>query len=396
MTAANTTVKFYHSAMSGAATLNGTAGSLISVLDACLVSGFNLKTADSLVVASGIATLTISAGIGAFEVDAVALIAGATPSGLNGEKRIISVAANTIAFDATGISDQTATGTITAKLAPAGWEKVYSGTNLAAYRSSDVSGTRMYMRVDDTGTTNARVVGYESMTDVNTGVMPFPTSLQQSGGYYWPKASAANGTARGWTVIADGRTFWLHTHTATTNLGYAGWVGGFGDFNSLKSGDAYSCMLQGTTTDLSASTSATQQGVAYSYSDSLTNAGTAVARSFTALGSSILPVRRAESYVSGDSYSGNYTAVASYPNATDNSLLLSRLMLLEAAPHLRGIIRGPLFAAQNCGSSFNWRDKVNGAGSYAGRKLLAIKGSEPALTTASSYVTFFDITGPWG
>lgn len=155
-------------------------------------------------------------------------------------------------------------------------------------------------------------------------------------------------------------------------------------------------MLQGTTTDLSASTSATQQGVAYSYSDSLTNAGTAVARSFTALGSSILPVRRAESYVSGDSYSGNYTAVASYPNATDNSLLLSRLMLLEAAPHLRGIIRGPLFAAQNCGSSFNWRDKVNGAGSYAGRKLLAIKGSEPALTTASSYVTFFDITGPWG
>ena len=197
MTAANTTVKYYHSAMSGVATLNGTAGSLISVLDACLVTGFNLKTADSLVVAGGIATLTISAGIGAFEVDAVALVAGATPSGLNGEKRVLSVTTNTITFAATGISDQTATGTITAKLAPAGWEKVYSGTNLAAYRSSDVSGTRMYMRVDDTGTTNARVVGYESMTDVNTGVMPFPTSLQQSGGYYWPKASAANGTARG-------------------------------------------------------------------------------------------------------------------------------------------------------------------------------------------------------
>lgn len=392
----STTVKYFHSAMTGAPTLSGTAGSLIAVLDACLVDGFNLKTADSVVVASSVATFSISTGIGAIEVDSIVLLAGATPSGLNGEKRVLSVTANTFTFDATGISDQTATGTITGKLASAGWAKTYSATNLAVYRSSDVAGTRMYLRVDDTGTTNARVVAYEAMTDVNTGTMPFPTSAQQSGGYYWPKASAANGTARAWTIVADGRTFWLHTHTATTNLGYAGWVGGFGDFNSLKSGDAYSCMLQGTTTDLSASTSATQQGVAYSYSDSLTNAGTAVARSFTALGSSILPVRRAESYVSGDSYSGNYTAVASYPNATDNSLLLSRLMLLEAAPHLRGIIRGPLFAAQNCGSSFNWRDKVNGAGSYAGRKLLAIKGSEPALTTASSYVTFFDITGPWG
>lgn len=391
----STTVKYFHSAMTGAPTLSGTAGSLIAVLDACLVDGFNLKTADSVVVASSVATFSISTGIGAIEVDSIVLLAGATPSGLNGEKRVLSVTANTFTFDATGISDQTATGTITGKLASAGWAKTYSATNLAVYRSSDVAGTRMYLRVDDTGTTNARVVAYEAMTDVNTGTMPFPTSAQQSGGYYWPKASAANGTARAWTVVADGRTFWLHTHTATTNLGYAGWTGGFGDFNSYKSGDAYSCMLLGTTTDLSASTGVTQQAISYCYATTLTNAGTAVARSFTTLGGSILPCRRAESYMGSDNYSGASSANASYPNGPDNSLVLSRILLLETTPHIRGVIRGPLFAVQNCASSFNWRDKVTGAGTYAGRKLIAIKGSEPALTSASPSVTFFDITGPW-
>jgi len=391
MTAASTSSKYFHSAMTGAPTLSGTAGSLIAILDACLVDGFNLKTLDSLVVSNGIATASISLGVGAFEADTVALIAGATPSGLNGEKRIISVTANTFTFDATGISNQTATGTITAKLAPAGFAKAFSGTNLAAYRASDVTGTRLFLRVDDTGTTNARVVGYESMTDVNTGSMPFPTAVQQSGGYYWPKANAANGTARAWTVVADSKTFWVHLHTATENLGYDGCTVGFGDFNSFKSGDAYACMLLGATTDLSASTAATAQCVAHVYQDSVTNAGAAVARSFTGLGSAILPGRRAESYVYTDGYSGN-AAFAVYPNGADNSLILSRLLAVETGPHIRGVLRGPMFAAQLCYTSFNWRDKVT----YNGRKYLAIKGNSPAQSTLSGgALTFFDITGPW-
>jgi hypothetical protein len=385
-----TTVKHFHSAMTGAPTLSGTAGALLAVLDACLVDGFNLKTASSVVVASGIATVSISLGIGAFEDDTVALIAGATPSGLNGEKRIISVTSNTFTFDATGISDQTATGTITAKLAPAGFAKAFSGTNLAAYRSSDVTGTRFYLRVDDTGTTNARVVGYESMTDVNTGTMPFPSVEQLSGGYYWPKSNAANGTARAWMVIGDGRNFWLYVNAYPSNGALSGFTCGFGDFNSRKSSDAYASMLIGTTTDLAASDVPNTQCIAHVYQDSVTNAGTAVPRSYTGLGGSILPGRRAESYVYADAYSGG-SAFALYPNGPDNSLILSRLLVVETGPHVRGVIRGPMFAAQNCAASFSWRDKVT----VNGRKYLAIKGAEPAWTGTSSYVTFFDITGPW-
>lgn len=388
------TVKYFHSAMSGAPTLNGVAGSLIAVLDACLVNGFGLKTADSVTVSGGIATATFSTGH-SFEPDVIALVSGATPSGLNGEKRVLTTSTNTITFDASGITDQTASGTITVKLAPAGWAKPFSGTNLAAYRSNDVTGTRMFLRVDDTGTTNARVVGYESMSDVDTGVRAFPLAVQLAGGGYWPKANAANATARAWTVIADSRGFWLHTHSAGSNPGMAGCVWGFGDFSSYKAGDPYACALFASYLDVAASSTNNQGGAVENASPSGT-AGPYAPRSFTGLGGSAQLHHLPESYfgvavLSGAGASGVATA---YPNGPNNGLLLSRKLVAENNVAMRGIVRGVFVTPQNCHGSFNWRDKVDGQGTLAGRKLLAIKVGPPA-GTVSQGVVFFDITGPW-
>lgn len=389
----STTVKHFHSAMSGAPTLNGTAGSLIAVLDACLVDGFGLKSADSVVVSGGIATATFSTGH-SFAPDVIALVAGATPAGLNGEKRVLTTSTNTITFDATSIADGTATGTITVKLAPAGWEKPFSGTNLAAYRSTDVTGTRMFLRVAD-GTTTARVVGYESMSDVNTGVGAFPLNAQVAGGGYIPKASPANATARGWTLISDSRGWWLHIHTATTSPGISGSVWGFGDYDSLKSGDPFACALQCSLTDTSGSGSVCSEAAEYAGLSGI--AGPFTARSFTGLGGSVQLDHAHESYASSAGVSG---AVASamtptYPNGPNNGLILSRKLLVERGVALRGVSRGLLRAAQNCHAAFNWRDKVTGQGQYAGRTLMAVKCGGPA-GTSSAGVVFFDITGPWG
>ena len=387
---ASTSVKYFHSAMTGAPVLSGTAGSLIAVLDACLVNGFGSKTADSVTVASGIATFNVSAGIGAFEADAVILVAGATPSWLNGEKRIISATATAVTFDATGISDQTATGTITAKLAAAGWEKQFSGTNLVAYRSGDVTSTRAVLRVDDSGTTAARVVGYENMSAISTGNGPFPTALQQSGGLYWPKANAANATARGWTVIADNKTAYVHLHTVTSNIGVAGTLVAFGDFAGYKSGDAHAAMLAGIASDTSASTSGQTADMSHS-------SGTLfyMPRAYTALGSSLAGATAVESYAPSSGFSGaaNASATPAYPNGADNALILSRKIIYETGS-LRGVMRGIFFAVQNCQASFAWRDKIAGQGPYVGRKLMAIKGAGSA-GTSSLGVTFFDVTGPW-
>lgn len=390
-----TTVKHFHSAMPGAPTLSGTAGSLIAVLDACLVNGFGLKTADSVVVSGGIATATFSTGH-SFEPDVIALAAGATPAGLNGEKRVLTTSTNTITFDATGIADGTATGTITFKLAPAGWAKAFSGTNLTAYRSNDVTGTRMFLRVDDTGTTNARVVGYESMSDVNTGVRAFPLAAQLSGGGYWPKASAAGAAARAWTVIADSRSVWLHLHTNTTSLGASGSIYGLDDFASNKSGDPFSCALWANNADQASASSVSLYSFEYASHTGNNVPGPFIARSFTGLGGAIVAQHATESYFTSSGTAGTALSVnvPTYPNGPNNGLLLTRKLLIEPGVALRGSARGALISPQNCHAAFNWRDKIDGHGDLAGRKLMAVKCGSPAATSSQG-VVFFDITGPW-
>lgn len=281
---ADTSVRYFDSTMSGAPALSGTAGALISVLDACLVNGFGTVTLASLVVSSNIATGTVSAGHGfsmiGSAVGSVITIAGATPSGLNGTWRIASVADSThFTFVTSGISDQTATGTITAVRAPLGFSKVYSGTNKAAYRAGDIMSSRLYLRVADDGTgsaTYARVRGYESMSDVDTGTGPFPTDAQVSGGLYWGKSSTASSTARAWRLIGDSQGFYLLVNQDGSGAWIsAAWV----DIPSEKAGDAYRTLLIGGT-----STNVYNQGYLHLINNP---AGHYFARSYVQTGTSI-------------------------------------------------------------------------------------------------------------
>ncbi len=389
-----TTVKHFHSAMSGAPVLNGTAGSLIAVLDACLQDGFGLKAASGITVASGVATVTFANGH-SFEPDTIALIAGATPGALNGEKVVLTTSTNAITFAAPGVPDGAATGSISAKLAPAGWEKVFSGTSVAAYRSLDPESTRMFLRVDDSNPTNARVVGYESMSDVNTGVGPFPNAAQISGGGWWPKADTANATARAWTLVADARGFVLHTHTATGSPGISGAVWWFGDFASLKSGDAYACALQCAASDVAATLSVFPSAV--ERCNYPTEAGAYAPRSFTALGGSAVLNHGVDAMCGTTGFAGAgvgspYTPT--YPNGPDNGLILARKVFVEPGVCLRGRLPGVLVPLQNCHGTFSWRDKIDGQGDLSGRKLLVVKCGTPAGTTSQGML-LVDITGPW-
>lgn len=391
-----TSVKHFHSGMVGAPTLNNAAGALNALLDACLVNGFGSKTLDSLVVSGGIATGSVSTGH-SFEVDTIAEIAGATPSGLNGQKRILSVAGNTFTFDATGISNQTATGTITAKLAPLGWAKPFTGTDLAVFRASNPAGTRAFLQVSDAAGSNAFVRGFEAMSTASAGTGPFPTTAQLSSGLFWLKSSTGSPTnARPWVVIGDDRCFYLWVQpNVTAPAGANGALFFFGDVVPMKPGDPFACMAAGYTYDNSANTSPNPQDVAYS---GTSNPGSMLMpRSFTAIGTSTPVHLRGESYFGGASWSGGTgQGVANYPNAADNAILLSRVMCIEGAtPALRAIMRGLLFCPQNVTSAFDNRSKLDGRGAYAGRKLMAISSGTPAGGSKGAIV-FFDITGPWG
>lgn len=387
---ADTTVKFIHSGMTGAPTLSGQAGQLIGVLDAALVNGFGLGTLDSLVIASNVATATRAAGH-PFEVGSVALIAGATVSGgtINGEHRVTSVTATTYTFETTGLSNQTATGTITHKVAPAGWAKPYAGTNLAAYKPTDVTATGCLLRVDDTAARAARVVGYESMTDVSTGVSPFPTAAQVSGGGYWPKSSASDSSVRSWIVVGDTKMFYLLVAFSGSSTSYS-FSAAFGDISPFKSGDAFHCVINFATSDISGATPGTHS------SDYESNCGSSVigtyaARPYTALGSSVGVARNYPTFVpttglrSGESSGGH----VGFPNPADGGLFVVKHFIYEPLSlSLRGESPGFYCSPQRIGPSvFASKDSVTGVTGLAGRLLKAVN--------SNLGVFFFDITGPW-
>lgn len=233
----DTSVKFFHSKMLGAPVLRGQAGSLIAILDACLVNGWGIQTASSCVVAGGVCTMTFPLDHAAM-VDAVILVDGASMADLNGEQKVTAIAPNVVKF-ATAAANGTATGTITAKMAPMGFAKPFSGTNLAVYKSLDVQANGQFCRVNDASGLYARVNGYENMTAVSTGTGIFPTSSQLSGGNYWQKAVVTAGAYPvAWTVYGDSRFFSIYTcpHHAYGPDFVSGFpvscVGAFGDLDA--------------------------------------------------------------------------------------------------------------------------------------------------------------------
>jgi len=393
----DTSVKFFTSEMSGAPTLNGVAGSMIGVLDACLVDGFGLKSLTSLVVASGIATATFAGGASAARVGTVVLIAGATPSGLNGEQKVLSANATTVTF-ATAQADTTATGTITMKMAPAAWLKSFSGTNLAAYKSADVGSTACLLRVDDSGTTVARVVGFQTMSDISTGTGQFPTNTQVSGGNYWTKSNSANSTPQRWYLVTDGRMFYFgrayRSGASGLLLEYELTV--FGDFLSTKSADPYGCILSGMTTNVASA--AIDSSANYWYGAQQSAAGLYCVRSYTALGGSV-PMGKTYPTLNGNTSpntSGASAAGTPFPNPADGGLYVMPHYVFEGVTGTsnnvhRGVSPGFYCTPHSIPNGvFAPSDTVTGVTGLTDKTLLA-----QTCQSTTNGVVFFDITGPW-
>lgn len=385
----STSVKTFASTDPGAPALSGTAGSQLAIVKTCLVDGRGAGAVATLVVAAGIATATYAAGH-PFAVGSVGLFGGATPAGLNGEKRILTVSTTAVTYAAPGIADGAATGSITSKLAAAGWQQLYAGANLAALKPSVVEATGCVLRIDDTGTLNARVRAFEAMTDVSNGVGLTPMESQVAGGLYWPKSSSANATARPWIVIADERGFYLAvdpTGTGRYTLTYSG------DIASLKSGDAYGYLLTGNQADQT-NASIAPDGCC-GYSGRSARGGAYLVRAHTAIRQAIAAQRLGAHHngATADVYAGTAGySVGTYPNGPNNGLMTGALEL--HALGIRGTLPGLLHPVQDCGNAFATGAFVDGTDDLAGRRLLAIRTAPPSGAVVPGTV-FLDVTGPW-
>lgn len=394
----DTSVKFMTETMPGAPVMSGTAGALISVLDALLVTGFGLRTAVSVVVAGGVATVTLSGDAkNANLLHSVILVDGvaAPMADLNGEQRVIAASATTLQF-ATAVADGTATGTITVKSAPAGWEKKYSGTNLAVYKSTDVQAHGRHWRVDDTGTMAARVVEYETMTDVNTGSGPSPTAAYISGGGYVYKSTVASAAAARYAMAADSRAVLLALEPGTASLAAnrVANIRGFGDAITLApAGDSWASFVSlcGSNAASNFSTGSLSGGAVSSASGF-----SALSRSYAGLGTSVIvdvvPMSGTAAQVSGgDSFMG------AAPSAVDGQIKLSRVFFKEqgASNPPRAIVPGVLYVPQSGLTTLvAGGDIAAGAGDWAGRQLMTV-GCGSGYNNVPSGAAFLDITGPW-
>lgn len=418
----DTSVKFFHSAMTGIAgptssTLLWTAGATtwtqaaillnsFTMLDKMLVSGFNTNTAASVVVSSNVATVTFS-GTPGFEDYTVVSVSGATPSGLNGEKRITLVSPSVLTYEAPGISDQTATGTISVKYAPLGWS--YVGTTPTTMpitvRSTNANGSQMGCAVSQNTAGGATTTAGFSFQGYRTA-----TASAVSNAFGSRRAASFAGAGGGlsgqaqWIAWGDDRTFYLlvggGANGATTLLN-SGFVYGFGDIQSIGSADPYTAFVHGDNGSIGSGVEGTTNnltaGANIGYNQ-FTTATTHLQLPALYNGGPFSSAFHCAEYPLGDGLCGAISAGLSsiYPNSTDGALILARKAVGDGTG-LRGYYRGIYVSPQNCGANFSALDKVTGTGALSGKKLLAIKHTSAApFTSAGTGVLFVDITGPWG
>ena len=171
-------VKYFHSGMAGAPQISNAWGDLVNMLDAVLVNGFNLKAIDRLTFADGLATATVTTGH-SYGQDQVVLIEGANEAAYNGQHRIVAITDTTFSYAISGTpaSPATTASSLSAKVAPLGWEIAFASTHKRAYRSRHAQSPGNLLLIDNSlkgasyGTTWAKWANVgivEGMADIGT------------------------------------------------------------------------------------------------------------------------------------------------------------------------------------------------------------------------------------
>ena len=416
-------VKYFSSGMAGAPQVSNNWGDLVTMLDACLVNGFALKAIDSLTFANGIATATITSGH-AYLPDQVVLIDGAEQPEYNGQFRVLTTTATTFTYAVTGTpaSPATTTTSLTAKVAPLGWEKPFAGTHKAAYRSKNPQSPQNMLLIDNSLKTPgyntswakwANVGIVEDLADIDTIVGAqapydpnYPTQnwkqvkANQWGWYKWYHAHQhgydsygdGGGGNRNWVLIGDDRIFYLFlTLQAGFNwYGRAGYC--FGDITSFKPGDNYATVLAAHDVYWSNNNQYLSYPGDYggaSMVASLDFTGHVLLRNHTQLGN---PVRFGVTSLNtnnGQQICGR--GPMPFPNGADYSLWLLPTYVRQEDGHMRGLMPGMYWMPQD--RPYSDQTIVDNVVGQIGKRFLLVRTHYSSDTEGAQVA--FDITGPW-
>jgi hypothetical protein len=288
----------------------------------------------------------------------------------------------------------------------AGWTKAYSGTNKAAYYNT-LATNHCYVRVDDnaTGTGGAKealITGYETMTDVDTGNGPFPTTALGAGGtiaaYPVRKSNTADGTARNYVAFADAATIYFFVLSGDTAGAYSSF--GFGKFDTKGSGDTWNNFCVANNAQNTAGGDQLCQAISAPNQSDTDGAGRTVAqRTYTGVAGAVILRKVIDTaftaYTHGGSGGFNYlpmsVGILPYPNAVDGGLYVIRVRLHETSATFRGLHRG-LWSSCHPLASFNDGDTFTGAGTLAGKTFRVVKtvGGATSLLIIETSATVSD------
>lgn len=417
-------VKVFFSDQAGAPVLSGTVGSLINVLDATLVNGYNTVNVSSVTRVGSTVTVTTATGHG-YEnpntrphnkngVGNICTIAGAVETAYNGDWAISYVSDTVFTFDIGAATPTSpATGTMTTKRAGAGFAKAFADTNRAAYRSNDLTSRRHFLQVNDIadcpngqGARYAGWRGFENMSGMDQWEYPFPTVAGSAGvfGQYLCKSGALDALSRTWMVVSDGKFFflWISPNRSGPDFGTDTYsrLYGFGDFKTTVP-DAYGTVI-------SASTSA-ETSYSFTYPlgagcglmvPSSNNWGSAIpgvawtciARRYNGMATPVWAAGiTADLTMQAVATTGleciGFRPILPWPNPIDNRMYVQQIKLTDA-----GNIRGSLPYYQGAhGVIHSQRELVENVVGLEGRTLLYMRAApgNPAYTGGA----YIDITG---
>lgn len=377
---------------------------LIPVLKAFLVTGFGLKSADSMtydpVTQQGL--ITISSGH-KYLVDSVILVSGANESGYVGEHRVTWASTTQLKVEMpTAPTVNTATGAITVKVAPLGWQVLAedAATNRIIFASSDPAANGLALLIDngswtDNGAWNSGQTsgnyGIRAKVSIVSNVVDINTYTVEISPCPWPASHKfADST---WYAIGDSRLFHFLPKFMAWN--FRGWFV-FGDGVSVRPGDKFMTMLAwmanwGTT---NADSAWSQASAGYGRYNNLacldTSSLNGMARDYHQSPGPVF-FRLAASSLSNRIGKGLL-----YPNRSDNGVYIQSdpVMVIVDGPDFRGYmpgVRNPLSYAVG-------QDKLisKNLPNLPGKSLLNLLTASEAYPLASNQtMVCFDITGPW-
>lgn len=231
---------YIHSGMAGAPQYANADGNINAILEACLVNGFNSKTATSASASGGVLTLNFAADP-LFEPLQTVELAVSSAALVNGVHRVVANSNNQVTIAIAGLPDGPVGSSgagITIKQAGAGWSKPFSNSTVAVFRPP--TGNRRYLRCEQTLNELARVRAYEEMTDLNTGSGAFPSPAQSSISNFLIDLSSDGSN---WLAIVSEKSIYFCLGSGVSSTYTVGYFY-FGDLaDVVLPGDTYATIL---------------------------------------------------------------------------------------------------------------------------------------------------------